>query len=118
MCCHLAFIESFVLLPGALNPQRPVAEVPRVLHQEPVVAAVRGQAHRQQLKVLSPKPGYLCAKSGLNQIQTHLQCSTGIASTVKSKLAPIPPPPGHQLRSTAPSTAAGQATIHRVDFTE
>lgn len=72
MCCHLAFIESFVLFPRAFDPQRPVTQVPRVLNQESVVAAVRRQTHCQKLKVLSPKPGYLLASRELKQTHTHI----------------------------------------------
>lgn len=56
---NLALVQSFVLLAGVLYPQRPVAEVARMLDQEPVVATVRRQADRQQLVVFPPEPGHL-----------------------------------------------------------
>lgn len=59
MCGDLALVESFVVLPRALYPQRPVTEMSRVFHQKPVIAAVRGQSHGQQLEVFPPKPGHL-----------------------------------------------------------
>lgn len=52
----LALVEALVLAPRTLDPERPVAQVPRMFHLEAFVAAVRGQADGQQLEIFSPKP--------------------------------------------------------------
>lgn len=74
---NLALVQSFVLLASVLYPQRPVAEVARVLHQEPVVAAVRGQADRQQLVVFPPEPRYLYILDGGTKQKENTQPGRG-----------------------------------------
>lgn len=53
---QLALVQTLVVFTDRLEPQRPMAHVARVLDQETVVAAVRGQADGQQLKVTPSDP--------------------------------------------------------------
>lgn len=59
MCGYLALIVTLILLPAAFYPQRPVTQMPCMLHLESIVAAVGKEAHSQQLEVFPAEPGDL-----------------------------------------------------------
>lgn len=55
---QLALVQAAIVVAHRLDAQRPMAHVPRMLHQKPLVAAVRRQADGQQLEVAPPNPGH------------------------------------------------------------
>jgi hypothetical protein len=45
MCGELALVNPLVVLPRVLYPQRPIAQMPRVLDEKSIVAAIRTKSN-------------------------------------------------------------------------